>query len=322
MMGFSQLGVVVGPLLGGVFTSYTTWRWCFFINLPVGAVVAVGLFFVEIPDQFQKPSPWTVLRRLPIELDLIGFALIAPAAVQLLLALQWGGNKFAWDSPTIIGLFCGAGGTSVAWVLWDWYRGDGALIPLSIIWIRAVRAGAVTQCFLLTTIYCASFFLPIFFQADHGATPMMSGIYVLASILPQLLTAVMAGVLGKSFCLSLLQKDVFLTTVVVERTGYVIPYAMLSGTIGAISNGLYSTFSATTPTSQWVGYQVLNGVGRGFGMQMVCNIVTAPYSRTILIVAAACSCRSSRPQARRYLHGHVSRRLHSEPRHRDNSRRI
>ena len=199
MMGFSQLGVVVGPLLGGVFTSYTTWRWCFFINLPVGAVVAVVLFFVEIPDQFQKPSLWTVLRRLPMELDLIGFALIAPAAVQLLLALQWGGNKFAWDSPTVIGLFCGAGGTSVAWVLWEWYRGDEALIPLSIIRIRAVRAGAVTQCFLLTTIYCASFFLPIYFQADHGATPMMSGIYVLASILPQLLTAVMAGVLGKSF---------------------------------------------------------------------------------------------------------------------------
>lgn len=61
-----------------------------------------------------------------------------------------------------------------------------------------------------------------------------------------------------------------------ERTGHVIPYAMLAGTIGAVSNGLFSTFSATTPTGQWVGYQVLNGIGRGFGMQMVsaCHIAT------------------------------------------------
>lgn len=87
-MGLSQLGVVLGPLLGGVFTTYTTWRWCFYINLPIGAIVAAGLFLVPIPDQFEKPNPWTVLRRLHLELDLFGFALIAPAAVQLLLALQ------------------------------------------------------------------------------------------------------------------------------------------------------------------------------------------------------------------------------------------
>ncbi|KAK4133710.1 hypothetical protein BT67DRAFT_404167 [Trichocladium antarcticum] len=249
MMGVSQLGVVVGPLLGGAFTTYTTWRWCFYINLPIGAFVAVALFVVEIPDQFQKQNPWSVLRRLPRELDLVGFALMAPAAVQLLLALQFGGDKFAWGSPTIIGLFCGAGGTFAAWFLWDWYRGDDALIPLSIIKVRAVWAGAVTQFFLLTTVYTASFFLPLYFQAAHGATAMMSGVYVLASILPQLFMAVVAGAL-------------------VERTGYVIPFAMLAGTIGAVSNGLYSTFSPTTPTAQWVVYQVLNGIGRGFGMQM------------------------------------------------------
>jgi hypothetical protein len=57
--------------------------------------------------------------------------------------------------------------------------------------------------------------------------------------------------------------------VIVERTGYVIPYAMVGGALGAISNGLYSTFTPTTPTERWVGYQILNGIGRGVGMQMV-----------------------------------------------------
>ncbi|KAL2261812.1 hypothetical protein VTK26DRAFT_3255 [Humicola hyalothermophila] len=256
MMGFSQLGVIFGPLVGGAFTAYATWRWCFFVNLPIGAIVAIGLLLLSIPDQFQKPSPWSVLRRLHLELDLVGFALIAPAAAQLLLALQWGGDIYAWNSPTIIGLFCGAGATTATWLLWDWFRGDEALIPPSVIKKQSVWSGAATHCFLLMNVYCASFYLPMYFQTVHGTTPMMSGVYVLASILPQLFMAVMAGGL-------------------VEKTGYVIPYAILSGIIGSISNGLYSTFSPDTSTAQWVGYQVLNGVGRGLGMQMALLAVQA-----------------------------------------------
>lgn len=197
MMGFSQLGVIIGPLVGGALTAYASWRWCFYLNLPIGAVVAVGLLLLPIPDQFQKANPWAVLRSLHLELDLAGFALIAPAAIQLLLALQWGGSKYAWNSPTIIGLFCGAAGTTLAWLLWDWYRGDEALIPPSLFKKRPVWSGAVTHSFLLTNVYCASFYLPLYFQAVHGATPMMSGVNVLASILTQLVTAVLVGGFGK-----------------------------------------------------------------------------------------------------------------------------
>ncbi|EGS19997.1 uncharacterized protein CTHT_0044940 [Thermochaetoides thermophila DSM 1495] len=249
MMGFSQLGIVLGPLVGGAFTSYTTWRWCFYVNLPVGAIVAIGLMLVDIPDLVTKPKPFDVLRRLHVELDLVGFTLIAPAAVMLLLATQWGGDPYAWNSPTIIGLFCGAGASAVVWFVWNFYHGEDALIPMSILRINATWSSACTQGFLLTGVYCASFYLPMYFQAVKGVVPMMSGVYLIASIGSQLLSAVVAGML-------------------VERTGYVIPYAMLSGIIGSVSNGLYSTFKPDTATSKWVGYQVLNGVGRGFGMQM------------------------------------------------------
>lgn len=64
-------------------------------------------------------------------------------------------------------------------------------------------------------------------------------------------------------------KDVLLTRMTVQRTGYVVPFAMAAAVIGSISNGLYSTFSPSTSTSQWVGYQILNGVGRGVGMPLV-----------------------------------------------------
>lgn len=88
MMGFGQLGIAVGPLLGGAFTSYATWRWCFYINLPVGGLLAAGFCFIHVPDQSEKPNPRSVLRKLHVELDLLGSALIASAATQLLLALS------------------------------------------------------------------------------------------------------------------------------------------------------------------------------------------------------------------------------------------
>ncbi|AEO64425.1 uncharacterized protein THITE_2110561 [Thermothielavioides terrestris NRRL 8126] len=115
--------------------------------------------------------------------------------------------------------------------------------------VKATWSSALTQSFLLTIVYCASFFLPICFQAVRGRSPMMSGVFLLPSIGTQLLTALVGGSL-------------------VQSTGYVIPYVMLSGAIGAISNGLFSTFSPTTSTGKLVGYQILNGVRRGLGMQM------------------------------------------------------
>ncbi|KAG7286456.1 hypothetical protein NEMBOFW57_008767 [Staphylotrichum longicolle] len=124
---------------------------------------------------------------------------------------------------------------------------------------RGVWAGALTHCFFLTNVFCASFFLPIYFQAVRGASPMMSGVYVLASILSQLLAVPPTGKLETA----------------VQRTGYVIPFAIAAAIIGAISNGLYSTSSPSTSTSQWIGYQILNGVGRGVGMPLAVIAVQA-----------------------------------------------
>ena len=155
------------------------------------------LFFVQIPEQVPKPKASSVFRTLPSKLDLIGFALFAPAAIQLLLALQYGGNQFAWNSSTVIGLFCGAGATFLVFLAWDYYKGDEAMIPISMIRRRIVWSSCLVFGFLMSQLFTTSYYLPIYFQAVKGATPTLSGVYILPSILGQLFLAIGCGQLGK-----------------------------------------------------------------------------------------------------------------------------
>jgi hypothetical protein len=188
---------VAGPLVGGAFTSYTTWRWCFYVNLPAGAVAALGIILLRVPEQTPKPPAATVIPKLPQLLDLIGFCLFAPAVLQLILALQYGGNEYAWGSSQVIGLFCGSAATFAAWLLWNHRRGEAALLPYAMVKRRAVWSSGAYNALLMSALYGATYFLPIYFQAINNATPIMSGVYLLPLILPQLFMSASAGQLSK-----------------------------------------------------------------------------------------------------------------------------
>ncbi|RKU43002.1 hypothetical protein DL546_002596 [Coniochaeta pulveracea] len=197
MMGCCQMGIVCGPLLGGVFTQEVTWRWCFYINLPIGGAVAAFLFLIHIPEQMKKPQPRAVLPQLHRLLDPVGFVLLSAASVQLLLALQFGGSQFPWDSATVIGLFCGSGATYFIWAGWNYRMGDAAMIPVSMAKKRVVWSAALTQMLFFINTFMQAFFLPIYFQAVKGSSPLMAGVYMLPNIGMQIITAVSSGILGK-----------------------------------------------------------------------------------------------------------------------------
>lgn len=105
-MGFSgaiwAMATIGGPLLGGAFAEKLTWRWCFYINLPVGAVAIVVLLLIFPSGTIETAD--SVVARL-LKLDLLGTAAFIPAVLMLLLGLQWGGSTYAWSSPLIIGLY-------------------------------------------------------------------------------------------------------------------------------------------------------------------------------------------------------------------------
>jgi hypothetical protein len=154
------------------------------------------LSLIHIPRQeHQYPITSTIQDTLK-SLDLVGFVLFAPAAIMFLLALEWGGNAYRWNSATVIGLFCGAGGTFAIFLGWEYKKGAAAMIPFGMVRRRPVYSSGLTMGFVAASLSTTSYYMSIYFQAVRGDEPLMAGVYLLPSILSQMLTAVTSGILS------------------------------------------------------------------------------------------------------------------------------
>ncbi|KAF2029783.1 putative MFS multidrug transporter [Setomelanomma holmii] len=266
-MALVQLATASGPLVGGALTEYASWRWCFYINLPIGAVAAALILLIGIPDRRQSTGSKAV-KAVIAEYDVYGFLFFVPTLVMLLLAFEWGGSKFPFKSATIIGLFLGGGITAVLFIIWESRQGQHAMIPLHIIRKRQNYSACVIMLTLLGTVFIASYYLPIYFQSVKGASPFKAGADMLYAIITQIVIALVSGVL----C---------------QKVGYYLPFAVASAVLLCIGNGLFTTFSVHTITAEWAGYQVLIGVGRGIGMQVPMIVVQANTPRQFIPPAMA-----------------------------------
>lgn len=169
----------------------------FYINIPLGIVVAMSLIYISVPENIDKPSYKEVLMSLHRKLDLVGFALFAPAAIQCLLALQYGGQRYAWSDSVVIGLFCGSAATLLLFLVWEYHKGTEAMMPFYLLRMHTLWCSCLVMLFLVSTTFCATYYLPVYFQAIRGASPLRSGVNMLPSILCQLISAGVSGPIGK-----------------------------------------------------------------------------------------------------------------------------
>ena len=182
------------------------------------------------------------------ELDYIGPLLFVPGVTCLLLALEWGGVKYPWNSSILIGLFCGFAVLSLIWVYSQYRLGKRATIPSQLFLQRTVLFASFYS-FLFVGFQIVAYYLPLYFQAVKETTARSSSI----NILPIVITMIIAAAVGG-----------FLIT----KTGHWVPFMIGGPTIASVGIGLMSTFGVNTTFSEWFGYQILAGIGIGVALQV------------------------------------------------------
>ncbi|KIE01319.1 multidrug resistance protein fnx1, partial [Metarhizium majus ARSEF 297] len=241
--GVWAIASAVGPVLGGVFTSKVSWRWCFYINLPLSGVGILILIFV-----LKLHNPRTPMKQGLLAIDWAGSLLIIGGTLMFLFGLEFGGVQHPWDSPTVICLIVFGVITIGLFVVYESMFAKYPIMPVSLFRHRTSIASFSLAFMHAFTFMGGSYWLPLYFQAVMGATSLLSGIYLLPFVLSLSITSASFGI-------------------IIKRTGnYKIPI-MFGLAVMTLGFGLLVSLGDDRNWAKIVIFQIIAGIGVGPNFQ-------------------------------------------------------
>lgn len=233
----------VGPILGGVFTQRVSWRWCFYINLPITGLAIIGIFFFLHLDNPRTPV-WDGLKAI----DWLGSLTIVSGTLMLLLGLEFGGVIFPWNSATVICLVVFGIFIAGLFVLNEWKVAKYPIMPLRL-FKKISNVASLAVCFCHGYVFIAgSYYLPLYFQAVLGATPLLSGVYLLPFALSLALVSAVTGIF-------------------IKKTGKYLPAIWFGLTVMTLGFGLLIDLDVQANWAKIILFQIVAGIGVGPNFQ-------------------------------------------------------
>lgn len=254
--GMISLGMALGPLFGGLLASYSSWRWAFYLNLPVGGLALI-LVILFLHVNYNKSS--TLATRFS-RLDWLGNAVFIGGSCSVLIALGWAGGEYPWSSyevlvPFVVGMFALAGFVALENTRFV----ANPMMPIHL-FSNLTTSLVFTITFLQGLITMWTFyFLPVYFQGVLGKTPYRSGVMLLPSILALIPGGIASGLL-------------------LTRFGRYKPILFVAFTLIVIGFGLFSLLDETSSTAAWVGFQITESFGGGFAFSVLLPALLAPLT--------------------------------------------
>jgi EmrB/QacA subfamily drug resistance transporter len=241
--GVWALASSLGPIVGGLFTQKVNWKWCFFINLPFDGVAFIILFFC-----LDIHTPKTPLRKGLKAVDWLGSLTMVSGTIMVLLGLEYGGIAHPWDSAIVLCLIIFGVVTIGLFFVIESRLAPYPLMPLSIFSKRS-NIAALGTCFCHAFVFIpGNYFLPLYFQAVLGATPILSGVYLLP-------TAIALSIF--SIC----------TGITIRKTGQYRPIIWFGMFMMTLGTGLFIDLGAHSSWAKIIIYQVIAGIGVGPNFQ-------------------------------------------------------
>lgn len=256
------LGTVLGPLVGGAFQqSKVGWRWAFYINLFIGVACAPA-WLILLPNK--DPRPGVPYKTRLQEFDYVGMVLLIGCLVSLIMAVNFGGLTYAWNSGQIIGLFVTAG---ILFALLAVQQGMTLLVtlPRRLIPIQLIQSPLIIMLFICTAasaagVFIPIFFVPLFFQFTRGSDAFDTGVHLLPLIICLVVAIGMNGTLMAKF-------------------GYYMPWYLFGGIICVSGGALMYTVNQNTSTGPIYGYTILIGIGVGMWIQASFSVAQAKVDK-------------------------------------------